>query len=470
MTANILIVDDQDDIRMLIRGILDDEGYTTQGAKDSQTAVKLIAEKAPDMVVLDIWLENSDMDGMELLKKLVKSHPHMPVIMISGHGSIETAVSAIQVGAYDFIEKPFKADRLLVLTQRALEAGRLRRENQELRLRALGGATELCGTSSLIQQVRQNIERVAPTGSRVLITGNPGTGKNIAARMLHQYSKRSDKNYVVINCAILSPDRIEMELFGAEGAARKQGVLEQANGGTLFLDEVADMPLETQAKIVRVLQDQHFTRLGGSERVDVDVRVIAATNQNLPEMMGQGKFREDLYYRLNVVPINMPALQDRLEDIPALVDFFMSQAALSANAPARSFAADAMALMQSYDWPGNVRQLKNVIEWLLIMAAGEAEAPIVADMLPADLKQKAAAMVHGQGVVELMSKPLREAREIFEREYLLSQVNRFGGNISRTAGFIGMERSALHRKLKALGVQTNDKEPRDASEKERDVG
>ena len=457
---------------MLIQGILSDEGYTTQEAKDAQTAVKLIAEKAPDMVVLDIWLENSDMDGMALLKKLSKSHPNMPVIMISGHGSIETAVSAIQYGAYDFIEKPFKADRLLVLTQRAVEAGRLRRENQELRLRSLGGETALYGSSFLIQQVRQNIQRVAPTGSRVLITGNPGTGKNVAARMLHNQSKRADKNYVVLNCAILSPERIEMELFGAEGSiGRKQGVLEQANGGTLFLDEVADMPLETQAKIVRVLQDQNFTRLGGSERVDVDIRVIAATNQNLPELMKQGKFREDLYYRLNVVPIVMPSLQDRLDDIPLLADYFMNQAALTTNSAARSFAPDAIALMQSYDWPGNVRQLRNVIEWLLIMAAGEAEVPIVADMLPPDLKQKAAAMVHGQGVVELMSKPLREAREIFEREYLLSQVNRFGGNISKTAGFIGMERSALHRKLKSLGIQTNEKDQRDADDKDqRDAG
>jgi len=471
MSANILIVDDQDDIRMLIQGILSDEGYTTQEARDAQTAVKLIAEKAPDMVVLDIWLENSDMDGMALLKKLSKSHPHMPVIMISGHGSIETAVSAIQYGAYDFIEKPFKSDRLLVLTQRAVEAGRLRRENQELRLRALGGDTALFGESSLIQQVRQNIQRVAPTGSRVLITGNPGTGKNVAARMLHNQSKRTDKNYVVLNCAILSPERIEMELFGAEGTGgRKQGVLEQANGGTLFLDEVADMPLETQAKIVRVLQDQHFTRLGGTERIDVDVRVIAATNQNLPERMKQGKFREDLYYRLNVVPIIMPALQERLDDIPVLADYFMKQAALSTNSAARIFAPDAVALMQSYDWPGNVRQLRNVIEWLLIMAAGEPEAPITAEMLPPDLKHKAAEMVHGQGVVELMSKPLREAREIFEREYLQSQVNRFGGNISKTAGFIGMERSALHRKLKLLGIQTNDKEQREFEEKEREVG
>jgi two-component system nitrogen regulation response regulator NtrX len=459
MSAHILIVDDQDDIRMLIQGILNDEGYTTQGAGDSQTAVKIMAEKMPDAVVLDIWLENSEMDGMELLKKLVKSHPGVPVIMISGHGNIETAVSAIQFGAYDFIEKPFNADKLLVLMRRALEAGRLRRENQELRLRALGGMAELHGASALIQQVRQSIERVAPTSSRVLITGSPGTGKDIAARMIHNQSKRADKNYVVLNCAILSPERIELELFGAEGAAgRKQGVLEQANGGTLFLDEVADMPLETQAKIVRVLQDQYFTRLGGSGLVEVDVRVIAATNQNLPELMERGKFRQDLYYRLNIVPIELPSLRDRTGDIPLLADFFMHQAALAANTPPRVFADDAVALMQSYNWPGNVRQLRNVIEWLLIMAEGEADEPITANMLPPDLKQKVASMVHGQGVVELMSKPLREAREIFEREYLLSQMNRFGGNISRTAIFIGMERSALHRKLKAVGLQTNEKE------------
>ena len=468
MSANILIVDDQEDIRSLIQGILSDEGYETATAKDSQTAVQIISEKAPDVVVLDIWLEDSDMDGMALLKKLTKSHPHMPVIMISGHGSIETAVSAIQLGAYDFIEKPFKSDRLLVLTQRAVEAGRLRRENQELRVRALGSETTLYGDSLLMQQVRQSILRVAPTGSRVLITGQPGTGKNIAARMLHAHSKRADKNYIVINCAILSPERLERELFGTEGASgRQQGVLEQANGGTLFLDEVADMPPETQAKIVRVLQDQHFTRLGGTERIDVDVRVIAATNQDLPELMKVGRFREDLYYRLNVVPIGMPSLSARLDDIPLLAEYFMQQAALSANTPPRTFAPDAIALMQSYDWPGNVRQLRNIIEWLLIMAAGETETSITADMMPPDLKQKAEAMVRGQDVVELMSKPLREAREIFEREYLLSQVNRFGGNISKTAGFIGMERSALHRKLKSLGIQTNEK---DESEKERGAG
>jgi two-component system nitrogen regulation response regulator NtrX len=457
--ADILIVDDQDDIRSLIEGILQDEGFKTRSAKDSQTAMKMIAEKEPQLLVLDIWLENSDMDGMEMLKKLVKSNADMPVIMISGHGNIETAVNAIQVGAYDFIEKPFKADKLLVLARRAIEAATLKKENQELRLTALGSVSELHGQSTAMQQIRQGIERVAPTNSRVLITGAPGTGKNVAARMIHMNSKRADKNYVVLNCAIMAPDRIELELFGSDGAGgRKAGVLEQAHGGTLFLDEVADMPLETQAKIVRVLQDQHFTRIGGTERVDVDVRIVASTNQKLQELMTQGKFRQDLYYRLNVVPIDIPALEERLEDIPVLAKFFMDLAARAANATPRTFAPDAMALMQSYDWPGNVRQLKNVIEWLLIMAPGAASEPITADMLPPDLQQQVVEMIRGRDGVELMSKPLREAREIFEREYLLSQVNRFGGNISKTAGFIGMERSALHRKLKSLGIQANDKD------------
>ena len=474
--SDILIVDDQEDIRLLIQGILEDEGYATRTAHDSQTAEKRIAEKQPDLVILDIWLENSEMDGMELLKKLAKISPGTSVIMISGHGNIETAVNAIQLGAYDFIEKPFQADKLLVLTQRGLEAARLKRENQELKLKALGSVSELHGTSNAVHQLRQSIERVAPTNSRILITGEAGTGKDVAARMIHRYSKRAEKNYVVLNCAILSPERIEQELFGTDGnLGRKTGVLEQANGGTLLLDEVADMPIETQAKIVRALQDQHFTRMGGSSRIDVDVRIIASTNQNLPALMAEGKFRQDLYYRLNVVPIEMPALRDRLEDIPVLARFFMDLAARTTNVQPRFFADDAMALMQAYDWPGNVRQLRNAIEWLLIMAPGQANTPITAAMLPPELKQQAVDMIRGREGVELMSKPLREAREIFEREYLLSQVNRFGGNISKTAGFIGMERSALHRKLKSLGIQTNEKDSRSddddhTSDKERAEG
>lgn len=470
--SDILIVDDQEDIRSLIQGILEDEGYETRSAPDSQTAEKLIAEKTPDLVILDIWLENSELDGMQLLKKLAKSSPETSVIMISGHGNIETAVNAIQLGAYDFIEKPFQTDKLLVLAQRGVEAARLKRENQELKLKALGSVSELHGTSNAVHQLRQNIERVAPANSRILITGEAGTGKDVAARMIHRYSKRADKSYISLNCAILSPERIEAELFGVEGAkGRKAGVLEMANGGTLLLDEVADMPVETQAKIVRVLQDQYFTRIGGSEKIEADIRIIASTNQNLQELMLAGRFRQDLFYRLNVVPIHMPSLRERLEDIPVLARFFMDLAARTANMPPRFFADDAMALMQAYDWPGNVRQLRNAIEWLLIMAPAQPGQPITADMLPPELKQQAVDMIRGRDGVELMSKPLREAREIFEREYLLSQVNRFGGNISKTAGFIGMERSALHRKLKSLGIQTNekdgDKDLRGDDEKER---
>lgn len=459
MSADILIVDDQEDIRALIQGILEDEGYSTREAADSTTALSAMAEKKPDLVVLDIWLENSEHDGMEVLKRIVKNDPSLPVIMISGHGNIETAVSAIQLGAYDFIEKPFKADRLLVLAQRAIEAAHLKKENQELRIKASGGGAVLTGSSHSISQVRQAIERVAPSNSRVLLTGKPGTGKEVAARLLHQKSKRAENPYIVLNCAVLRPDHLETELFGTEeNNTVKYGVLEQANGGTLFLDEVSDMPMETQGKIVRVLQDQHFTRQGGTERVDVDVRIIASTNQRLDEMMEAGKFRQDLYYRLNVVPIHMPSLADRPEDIPELASFFMQQSAQSANMPVRTLADDAIAIMQSYHWPGNVRQLRNIIEWLLIMAGDTPEQPISGDMLPPEIRQEARDVLAGDSGAEIMSKPLREAREIFEREYLLSQVTRFGGNISKTAGFVGMERSALHRKLKSLGIQANDKD------------
>lgn len=459
MSADILIVDDQEDIRALIQGILEDEGYSTREAADSTAALSAMAEKKPDLVVLDIWLENSEHDGMEVLKRIVKNDPALPVIMISGHGNIETAVSAIQLGAYDFIEKPFKADRLLVLAQRAIEAAYLKKENQELRIKASGGGAALNGSSHLISQVRQAIERVAPSNSRVLLTGKPGTGKEVAARLLHQKSKRAESPYIVLNCAVLRPDHLETELFGTEeNNTVKYGVLEQANGGTLFLDEVSDMPMETQGKIVRVLQDQHFTRQGGTKRVDVDVRIIASTNQRLDEMMEAGKFRQDLYYRLNVVPIHMPSLADRPEDIPELAAFFMKQSAQSANMPVRTLADDAIAIMQSYHWPGNVRQLRNIIEWLLIMAGDYSDQPITGDMLPPEIRQEARDVLAGDSGVEIMSKPLREAREIFEREYLLSQVTRFGGNISKTAGFVGMERSALHRKLKSLGIQANDKD------------
>jgi len=460
MARDILIVDDEADIRMLIGGILSDEGYQTRAAGDAASALAAMRARQPNLVILDVWLEGSEYDGIDLLKILREEHPLVPVVMISGHGNIETAVAAIQEGAYDFIEKPFKADRLILVVERAIEAAQLRRENAELRLRA-GGQGELIGISPAINAVRQAIERVAPTGSRVFIAGPPGAGKEVVARLLHARSRRAEGPFVVLNCATMSPERMETELFGTEPGSngpdtpRRIGVLEQAHGGTMFLDEVADMPLQTQGKIVRVLQEQSFLRVGGTQRVEVDVRVIASSNRDLVQAMGQGNFREDLYYRLNVVPITVPPLRQRREDIPLLSKHFLKVAAEMAGLPAREIGEDALATLQSYEWPGNVRQLRNVMDWLLIMAPGEVRDPIRSDMLPPDISAIAPTVLRMDKGEQMMTMPLRDAREVFEREYLLAQVNRFGGNISRTATFIGMERSALHRKLKSLGVQVS---------------
>lgn len=462
MARDILIVDDESDIRMLIAGILEDEGYPTREAADSDSAQAAINDRVPGLVILDIWLEGSRLDGLELLEWLKRDHPLVPVVMISGHGTIETAVQAIKQGAYDFIEKPFKADRLLVIVERAMEAARLRRENEELRTQA-GGATELLGSSHAIQQVRQAVEKVAPSGSRVLITGPAGSGKEVAARMIHNRSRRANGPFVVVNCAAMHPDRMEIELFGTEHgvdgpeAPRKVGMFEQADGGTLLLDEVGDMPLETQGKIVRVLQEQTFERVGGTARVEVDVRVIATTTRDLQEAITEGEFREDLYYRLNVVPLRIPALKERREDIPGLAMHFMERAARSAGSVARRLGDDALAALQAYDWPGNVRQLRNVMDWLLIMAPGDSREVIRADMLPAEIGAQAPEVLRLEKSSEIMALPLRDAREMFEREYLLAQITRFNGNISRTAEFVGMERSALHRKLKALGLSGDER-------------
>ena len=462
MADDILIVDDEADIRLLIQGILEDEGYSVRTAAESVPALEEIRARRPNLVVLDIWLTNSQVDGLELLRILQREHPGLPVVMISGHGTIETAVEAIKDGAYDFIEKPFKADRLLLIVQRAIEAARLRQENAELRLR---GTTEdeLIGRCSAIQQLRQGLLRVAPTGSRVLITGPAGAGKEVAARQLHQSSKRANGPFVVLNCATMHPERIEQELFGVEQGANghdsvsKIGTFERAHGGTLLLDEVADMPLETQGKIVRVLQDQSFTRVGGSRSVEVDVRVIAATNRDLSDLIGEGRFREDLFYRLNVVPLHVPSLRERRDDIPALVEHFLRRSAESAGLAGRQLGHDALTALQTYEWPGNVRQLRNVIDWLLIMAPGAAEEPIRAEHLPPDVSSSAPPVLQGSGAAEIMALPLRQAREQFERQYLEAQVTRFGGNISRTAAFVGMERSALHRKLRSLGINSGDR-------------
>ncbi len=460
MAHDILIVDDEADIRMLIAGVLKDEGYATRDAADSSEALAAIQARQPTLVVLDIWLQGSELDGIGILRQLQAEMPSVPVVMISGHGTIETAVEAIKIGAYDFIEKPFKSGRLLLVVARAIEAAQLRRENAELRLRA-GGELDLVGASPAINQLRQQIERVAPTGSRVLITGAPGSGKEVVGRLLHARSRRAAGPFVPVNCATMRPDRLEIELFGCEasndGVPRKIGTFERAHGGTLFLDEVADMPLETQGKIVRALQEQTFERVGGSRRVEVDVRVVASSNRELSSEIAAGRFREDLFYRLNVVPIRVPALRERREDIPLLARHFVQRGAEAARIAARDFGEDALAALQAYTWPGNVRQLRNVVDWLLIMAPGEISEPVRADMLPNEITAIAPSVVKWDKGSEIMTLPLRDAREVFEREYLLAQVTRFGGNISRTAAFVGMERSALHRKLKSLGVFGNER-------------
>ncbi|MCL2469767.1 MAG: sigma-54 dependent transcriptional regulator [Alphaproteobacteria bacterium] len=455
LTDDILIVDDEADIGLLIEGILNDEGLRTRKATSAENALAEIVMRRPNLIILDIWLQGSGMDGLQLLDRIVKENPGVPVIMISGHGNIETAVSAIKRGAYDFIEKPFKADRLVLQVRHALDTARLKRENQTLKVR-VGSDMDMLGKSSAMTQVRQTVERVAPTGSRVMIAGPSGVGKEVVARALHERSRRAGGPFVVVNCAVLRPDQIEMELFGLEGDPagkdRKIGLFEQAHGGTLYLDEVGDMPLETQGKIVRVLQEQVFTRVGGSTRVEVDVRVIASSNQDLQERIQSGKMRQDLYYRLSVVPIIVPPLSERREDIPLLAQHFLNRAAENLGLPLRTLGEGAVAALQAYAWPGNVRQLRNAMEWLLIMVPGESDEPVRADMLPPDITASTPNVLKWEKGGEIMTLPLRDAREMFEREYLLAQVTRFGGNISRTANFVGMERSALHRKLKLLGV------------------
>ncbi|GEB39435.1 sigma-54-dependent Fis family transcriptional regulator [Gluconacetobacter sp. 1b LMG 1731] len=460
MAHEILIVDDEPDIRLLIEGILRDEGYETRLAGDSDSAISAFRARRPSLVILDVWLQGSRLDGLGILQAIQGEEPVVPTIMISGHGTIETAVAALQHGAYDFIEKPFQSDRLLLVVRRALEASRLARENAELRLRA-GAEATLFGDSPAIAAVRNQIERVAPSGSRVLISGAAGAGKEVAARMIHARSRRTEGPFVALNCATLAPGRFEEELFGIEGTAdgsgRRTGVLERAHGGTLLLDEVADMPIETQGKIVRALQDQSFERVGGATRVKVDVRVLAATNRDLQEAIAAGRFREDLYYRLAVVPLRVPSLRERREDIPGLARMFLHRAAENAGLPLRDLSGDAIAALQSYDWPGNSRELRNLMERLLIMMPGNGTDPIRAEMLPPQVGQGAPTLLKFDPAADVMGLPLREARDLFETQYLQAQLLRFGGNISRTAGFVGMERSALHRKLKQLGVTSDER-------------
>ncbi len=452
MALEILIVDDERDIRELVAGVLGDEGYECRTAADSASALEAIDERRPSLVLLDVWLHGSDMDGLETLDAIKVREPDLPVIIFSGHGNIDTAVSAVSRGAMDFIEKPFEAERLLLLVERATETERLRRENTRLRDSSWSSG-DFTGNSSAINTVRATLKRVANTGSRVLISGPAGAGKEVAARMLHAWSNRPDGAFVLVNSARITPERFEQELFGEEvdGKQVRQGLLETADGGTLYLDEVADMPLSTQARILRVLTEQSFVRVGGTRQIGVDVRVVSSTTRDLTVEMEEKRFREDLFYRLNVVPVTIPSLADRRDDIPALAEHFFTRYSTDQGIPPPEVSQEAMAALQAYDWPGNVRQLRNVIERTIIMAPRDRLTVVEPDMIPSEITG-GRLTASGEGLSSMMGVPLREARESFEREYLTIQIRRFSGNISKTATFIGMERSALHRKLKLLGM------------------
>jgi len=463
MAADILIIDDEADIRELTAGILQDEGFETRLAHNSDAALAEVHQRKPSMVILDIWLQGSKLDGLDLLLEIKQLHPGLPVVIISGHGNIETAVAAIKRGAYEYVEKPFNADRLLLVVNRALEATRLRRENEELKGRS-GLDAELLGQSQTMRQLRSTLKKVASSNSRVLITGPMGAGKELVARLLHSASQRAERAFVVLGAAAMAPDRMEEELFGIEsqsGQAARIGALEEAHGGTLYIDEIADMPLETQGKVLRVLVDQTFQRVGGTKKVKVDVRIISSTARDLNALISAQVFREDLFHRLGVVPLRVPGLDERREDVPDLVEFFSRSYATASGQAQRRFGAEAMMVLQTRDWPGNVRELRNNVERALILSAGEGSDEIGVQYVTAETPMNTS-VTAGFSQEHLLALPLREARDLFERDYIAAQLSRFGGNISRTAGFIGMERSALHRKIKMLGLAARDAE--DAAE------
>jgi len=459
MALDILIIDDEDDIRDLIAGILEDEGYETRQAHDADSGLNEIARRRPSLVFLDIWMQGSRLDGLQLLDVFQAQHPDMPVVMISGHGNVETAVSAIRRGAYDYIEKPFKVDRLLLITQRAMEAARLKNEVADLRERS-AKTVDLIGNSPTLQQVRGIIDKSAPTNSRIFISGASGTGKGLCARLIHQKSLRAEGPFVEINCSLYSPEEVQVVLFGREtrektGTLRTEvGALERAHGGTLYLSEVATLPPPAQQALLRTLVESKFNRVGGAVAVPIDVRVISSSSQNVATMIEAGQFRSDLFHRLSIVPVQLTPLRERREDIPPLVDVFIEQICKLHNLRSLSIGPDAVAVLQAQDWPGNARQLRNSIERLLILVKDQAPADgvITASLLPSDIGEVLPTVGDSDSSAHLMSLPLRDAREVFERQYLLAQIERFGGNISKTAEFVGMERSALHRKIKSLGL------------------
>jgi two-component system nitrogen regulation response regulator NtrX len=460
MALDILIIDDEDDIRDLIAGILEDEGYETRQAHDADSALNEIARRRPSLVFLDIWMQGSRLDGLQLLDVFQSQHPEMPVVMISGHGNIETAVSAIRRGAYDYIEKPFKIDRLLLITQRAMEATRLKSEIAELRDRTNGAAAEMVGNSPALQAIKGVIEKSAPTNSRIFISGPSGAGKGLVARSLHSRSSRADSPFVEINCSLYSPDEVQIVLFGREtrektGTLRTEvGALERAHGGTLYLSEVATLPAAAQQSLLRTLVENKFARVGGTVAVPIDVRIISSSSQNVAQLIEAGQFRSDLFHRLAIVPVQLTPLKERREDVPPLVNLFIDQVCRMHNLRSLSIGDDAVAVLQAQDWPGNARQLRNSIERLMILVKDQApdNGVITAAMLPSDIGEVLPTVGDTDASAHLMSLPLREAREVFERQYLLAQIERFGGNISKTAEFVGMERSALHRKIKTLGL------------------
>ena len=453
MASDILVIDDEADIRDLVSGILEDEGHETRTASESDGALAAISDRRPGLIFLDIWMQGSRLDGLALLDVIREQHPDLPVVVISGHGNIETAVSAIKRGAYDYIEKPFKADRLILIAERALETSNLKKQVRELEKRT-PDMPEMIGSSFAMNQLRSTIEKVAQSNSRVMIIGPSGSGKETAARAIHKSSHRANAPFVVLNAAAITPDNMEVELFGyegGEGQEAKVGALEEAHRGTLLLDEVGEMPRDTQNKILRVLVEQKFERVGSGKKVAVDVRVLSSTSINLEERIAAGLFREDLFHRLAVVPIQVPALADRREDIGELIGSFMEQIEAQTGVKACRIGEDAMAVLQSHSWPGNLRQLRNNVERLMILSRGDDGDAVTADQLPGEISDMLPT-TPGSGDDHIMSLPLREAREIFERDYLVAQITRFGGNISRTATFVGMERSALHRKMKSLGI------------------
>jgi two-component system, NtrC family, nitrogen regulation response regulator NtrX len=446
---HILIVDDERAIQATLRGVLEDEGYRVSAVGSAPDALARLADETPDLIFLDIWMPG--MDGLEALAEIKQRRPEATVVMISGHGTIETAVKATKLGAYDFIEKPLSLEKTLLAVSRALDHSRLEREIRTLR-EQLDRGQEIVGKSALIEELRGQIAVAAPTNGRVLIHGENGAGKELVARAIHTQSTRRDAPFVEVNCAAIPEELIESELFGHErgaftgAVARHRGKFETANGGTIFLDEIGDMSLKTQAKVLRVLEEQAFERVGGKDTIQVDVRVLAASNQDLKEQIAQGRFREDLYYRLAVIPIEVPPLRRRKEDIPALVEYFIALFSAQNGKRPKVVSVEALAYFLSYDWPGNVRELRNMVERLVIMTPRDVIGP---EDLPPPLRPKEPAAAAEEVQRE---KTLKEARDSFERAYILAELRGHEGNVTRTAEKLGIERSHLYRKLKSYGI------------------